>query len=318
MLVTRRTCLASFGAAALLRTIGACGGGDDPVQPYSVKKVSTTEGFEHRVEFQGRHFLSVIEKQGMTIIRPHPGIDPNGWGSSLYAQPFLSNAQPAKTILLQVNGGDDGVSVGAKGYVPGAGANYGSWTTKMIFAYDLQAKKITGTGTLSIQLNGLLNAVSADLNLYRIASNYLDNVPLLSGGGTGDTGDMKQANVVGDGKAFIWVPDRDGNHYPTDEYWLLSIDVAGDYNRVDTAAQGFSAIKAAYKPGMKVVLTSLKEATMRFGASFDTGINPKYNKPRSQLFFEDNVGITAMIHRTSPYSVFEFGIFFESAALPGG
>ena len=28
----------------------------------------------------------------MFVIRPHPGLDPNGWGSSLYLQPFLPGA----------------------------------------------------------------------------------------------------------------------------------------------------------------------------------------------------------------------------------
>jgi len=42
-------------------------------------------------------------------------------------------------------------------------------------------KKTYGSGTYSINLAGALSASTGDLNLYKLASNYLVDVPLLDG-----------------------------------------------------------------------------------------------------------------------------------------
>ncbi len=293
-----------------------CGGNNDIKSPYTVKKLVTSEGLEHQINLQGRHFLSLIEKQGMLILRPHPGSDPNGWGSSWYAQPFLSNSQPSHAQLNSILFKEDRVVISSAGLILSNNATYGKWSMEMEYSYDLSSKKITGRGKFWIELNGLLKAVSADLDLFRIASNYLENVPLRNGG-KGDTGDMQQVEVKGNGFSFSWNPAKNGDHYPTDESSFLSIDVIGEHNQVDTKAQGFDPIAAAYKPGMKIILVSIN-AQMRFGASYDRSLNPKYNLPTSELFFEDNVGITALIHQSSPYTSFQFDVLFESIALAGG
>jgi len=148
---------------------------------------------------------------------------------------------------------------------------------------------------------------TGDLNLYKIASNYLDDVPLLSGG-VGDTGDMTQADVVGEGFSFSWVPPDQPAHFPSDETDMLSIDVLGAYNNVDTAAMGYAPISPAFKPSLKVVLTSLEgNSGMRFGGFYDWA--------ERQNFWSDNVGITPFISKTSTKTAFYFDVQFESVAL---
>lgn len=315
MVISRRLFLLG-GAASLVAVKWGCGGKNEVKLPYSVKKLVTSEGLEHQISLQGRHFLSLIEKQGMLILRPHPGTDPNGWGSSWYAQPFFSNSQPSRAVLNPILLKENQFVINSAGLIPNSNTIYGKWSMEMEYSYDILAQKITGRGKLRIEFNGTLKAVSADLDLFRIASNYLENVPLLEAG-KGDTGDMQQADVKGNGFSFSWNPAKNGNHYPTDESSFLSIDVIGKRNQVDTKAQGFEPIVAAYKPGMKIVLVS-DNAQMRFGASYDRSLNPKYNLPTSQLFFEDNVGITGLIHQSSSSTAFQFDILFESVALAGG
>ena len=91
----------------------------------------------------------------------------------------------------------------------------------------------------------------------------------------------------------------------------LSINVIGDYNIVDTAAQGLLPIAAAYKPSMKVVLNSKRSGiSMIFGAW--------YTVENSTDFAADNVGITPLILQNSEDRNFDFDVVFESQALPGG
>lgn len=315
MLVTRRRLIQLAAALPLLGAAGGCGGEESP---YSVERKKSSEGMESQVRLNGQHFLSLIEKPGMVVVRPHPGTDPNGWGTSLYAQPFLSNTQPAGANLDFAVALEEGVQVGLSGSVPRQGGTYGVWSLELLFAYDIAAKKVTATGSYNIKLAGPLSGPAADLNLVRIASNYLTNVPLLSGG-VGDTGDMQRADVVGQGFSFSWVPDRDKNHAPTDESPSLSIDVIGDYNRVDTAAQKFFPIAAAYKPSVKIVLADpTKKTGLGFAASYDTSFDSKYGLPKSQLFFEDNVGIHAQAHKNSALTTFALTFSFESVTSAGG
>lgn len=290
---------------------------EDPNSQYSVVKKSTLETIEYKFMFDKKHFMTLIDKNGMFIFRPHPGDDANGWGSSWYAQPFLPNAIIRDTKINSITVKTNEVMVDAVGNVSGEFSPYGSWKFNMGFNYNLLSKRISGNGVYSINLDDLLDSSTGDLNLYKIASNYLDDVPLL-GGGMGDTGDMERANVIGKNN-FSWIPDINGNHFPMDFSDSLSIDVIGRYNNVDTAAQGFSPILPAYKPSMKVVLISqIPDIPMMFGAIYDTSIDPNTGIERSKLFFEDNVGITPLVNNSSLDKEYNFDALFESVPLPGG
>jgi hypothetical protein len=179
----------------------------------------------------------------------------------------------------------------------------------MLFSYSAEQKEITGIGQYSITLDGQLNDTTGDLNLYKIASNYLYDVPLLSGG-TGDTGDMVQADVVGDTFSFTWSPPEEPVYFPNDITDYLSIDVLGQYNEVDTAAQGYEPIDPAYKPSLKVILTSQE-------AGLDMIFGGIYDWDKRQDFWEDNIGITPLVVRASTDTEFNFDVEFESRALPG-
>ena len=275
---------------------------------YRVEQEEVGGAIEHRFFYAGQHFATLIDDGGTYALRPHPGCDVNGWGSTWYAQPFLPGAILQHTTIEPPSVDASSIHVKAEGMVSqGTTGMYGTWESVMDYAYRLTDKMVTGTGVYTITLEGLLSESTGDLNLYKIASNYLDDVPLLSGG-IGDTGDMTQADVMGDGINFDWVPPNQPAHFPSDESDILSINVAGQYNNVDTAAMGYALIAAAFKPSLKVVLISLDEnAGIRFGGF--------YNLAERQTFWSDNVGITPIIAKTSTKTAFTFEVLFESEAI---
>jgi hypothetical protein len=211
---------------------------------------------EYRFIKDGHHFLSFMNFNGTCNFRPHPGFDPNGWGSSWYAQPFLPGAVLGHTIIDSIDATNDYIRIEVHGNVSrGLASTYGTWSLVMTFIYTKAEKKIVGTGEYVIFIDGQLSGTTGDLNLYKIASNYLDDVPLLSGG-NGDTGDMSRADVTGSFAPYSWIPPNQPSHFPSDTTDTLSINVIGQYNNVDTAAQGYAPIQTAFKPSMKVKLIS--------------------------------------------------------------
>jgi hypothetical protein len=278
---------------------------------YSINVVEVPEGTEYRFIKDHHHYMTLIDHQGTFAFRPHPGLDINGWGSTWYAQPFLPGAILTHTIIEAATADSSGIHIRAHGEVSkGQNDSYGSWAARLDFTYDGSAKLVTGNGEYTISLSNILSADDGgDLNLYKISSNYLDDVPLLSGE-TGDTGDMKVAEVSGDTVSLTWAPPDLPAHFPTDETNSLGIKVLGDYNDVDTKAQGYAPIEPACKPSLHVVLASQKpSARMRFGAIYTLADKAK--------FWVDNVGITPLIYHTSPETEFAFNVHFESLALTG-
>jgi hypothetical protein len=170
------------------------------------------------------------------------------------------------------------------------------------------SKQISGEGTYQIILDGLM-AAHGDLNLYRIASNFLIDVPLLSGG-SGNTGDMETVQYAYDGGANQnWTPSLSTpGHFPNNDAAQLMVEVLGACNEVDTVAQGYAAIAAAAKPSIKLILTSQNsDVGIRFGALYDA--------TKSQDFWEDNVGITPLIADDSTVTAFAFEVSFMSTAI---
>ena len=205
---------------------------------YKIQKLQVGNITEHRFYHKDHNFMTLVDDNGTLNLRPHPGNDVNGWGSSIYMQPFLPGATLKHTTIEEIISGPNGIKIKAKGSVSRwAASTYGSWDLNLALNYNLKEKKITGNGNYSIDLEGLLSGSTGDLNLFKIASNYLDNVPLLSGG-TEDTGDMKHAIVIGDGINFTWNPSLQPGHFPYDITDNLSINVIEQYNEVDTVAQG--------------------------------------------------------------------------------
>lgn len=264
---------------------------------------------EYRLFCEDHHFFSVIILNDTFNLRPHPGEDINGWGSSLYLQPFFPDAVLQHTTMPIITATNYGIEIEAEGSVSLNGdETYGNWMVSLLLRCHPGSKLVSGDGTYQISLDGLM-APHGDLNLYRIASNYLIDVPLLSGG-SGNTGDMETVLYAYDGGAVqSWTPTAsNGGHFPTDEADQLMIEVVGACNEVDTAAQGYAAIAAAAKPSLKVVLTSQNVNTdTRFGAFYAT--------EKRQDFWEDNVGITPLIIADSTDTSFAFDVTIESTAI---
>ncbi len=282
---------------------------------YAVAQTITNNTTEYRCYLHGHHFLSLISTNGTFDLRPHPGVDRNGWGSSLYLQPFLSvsNVELSHTIISNVLATPDGVSTIATGSVSGPNlTTYGTWSCALNFSYNPTNKEVTGNGSYAITLAGPLSATTGDLDLYKFASNLLTNVPVLSGGLT-NTGDMSGNLVSGSNSTrqilLTWdLPSQSGTS-PTDNFDFLSVTVFGNYNQVDTAAQGKCPIQAAYKPTLTVSVTSHQSGLpLRF-----CGI---YTTTQAQNFAADNIGINALIKNLTSVTNYAFDVVIQSTALP--
>ena len=278
---------------------------------YSVDQIPAAEGVEYRFKLNDFHFMSLVHVGGIFDLRPHPGCDINGWGSSWYAQPYLPGATLTHTTISAIATDAGGVHLTATGKVSrNLTDSFGIWTTVIGFQYSPSERLVLGRGRYTITLAGPLSGATGDLNLYKIASNYLYSVPLRSGG-YGDTGDMKAAEVTAPGMSgYAWIPPNQPSHFPNDQIDSLSIDVLGNYNTVDTLAlsQTTIPIASAYKPDLSVTLTSQQpNIGMIFG-----GV---YGLPLSRTFWADNVGITPLILAASTKTEFDFDVGFASRAL---
>ncbi|MCS7338887.1 MAG: hypothetical protein NZ739_11755 [Verrucomicrobiae bacterium] len=282
---------------------------------YCVTQLNLGGAIEYRCYLHGHHFLSVINDGGAFVLRPHPGVDANGWGSSIYLQPFLAGpgVELARAEVDAVVPAGNGVLVSASGAVCAPfGMTYGTWQSSLLFRYDPTNKLVSGTGMYSIALSGPLPSAPGDLNVYKLASNFLTNVPVLSGG-YGNTGDMSTVWVVGSNSvgpiAFEWDPVRLPAHCPSEQFSRVSVTVVGQYNEVDTAAQGFCPIQAACKPTVGIELASLTPDVPLIFCGF-------YALSEATNFAADNVGVNAVVLRTANQTNFVFEVGIHSAALP--
>jgi hypothetical protein len=283
-----------------------------PVVKYDLEKVQNGN-VEYRLLLvdgtNKMHFFTVIDANGAVAMRFHPGNDENGWGTTIYPEAFSPGAVLRGTsigldsFLVQT----DGIGMNISGKVSkGTDETAGDWNLEMKLSFTPSGKKISGTGRYQISLSDVL---TEDLNVYKIASNYLRNVPLLDGT-TGDTGDMQKATAKGVGSLnFEWIPWQNPGFFPTDKSPSLDITVFGQHNIVDTARQGYAPIKPAYKPTVEVKLTSA-DAPLTFGAFYDVAHGTEY--------FSDNIGITPLIRAGSTTATFfDFGMELSSNAIAG-
>ncbi len=264
-------------------------------------------GVEQQLFLDGHHFLSVIMIDDVCAIRAHPGNDINGWGSTLYLQAFLPGAILGHTVLNDIEALTEGVTMSFTGLISyGSTGNWGEWNSELFFSYAASQKVVNGSGTYNIQLSEPLSGVSGDLNLVKIASNYLHDVPLLDPPYFGDTGDMQYADVNGAGAGFpfTWNPVENPGYFPDYATDSLSIDVSGQYNNVDTSDSTGISIEPAWKPSLKFTLDASDSAEMIFGAIYDL--------EHATDFWSDNIGITPLILHDTEQTEFNFAVNFES------
>ena len=272
--------------------------------PYLAVQVEIDGQEELRLYRDGHHFATVVSQDGTFNLRTHPSDHPDGWGTSIYLMPHLAGAI-LSGATMEVTCSETGMSLLATGVVSlGDGGSYGLWDIGLDLVFDPDAPEVHGAGTLEVTLDGPLDVATGDLTLARIASNYLQDVPLL-GGGVGDTGDMSHVVVTGDDFAFTWIPDEEPAHFPTDTTTNLTLDVAGTTNSVDTAAQGYAPINEAPKPTVTLTLTSAPPApVLTFGGW--------YALDKAQDFWEDNVGVLPLIRAPHPGSDLMFEVELSS------
>ncbi len=289
-------CIAALSASAAI------------AQDYEVRRVAVDKTTKYRCFRNGHHFLTILDERQAVVIRPHPGVDPNGWGNSLYLQPFLPGAVLGHTTVPGVTASKAGISLDAHGSVSrGPADTYGTWTARLAFRYDAAAKRLDADGGYTIALAGPLAEVG-DLNLLKIASNWLRDVPLVTGG-KGDTGDMQNAVIAADSLKATWDPAAVAAYFPQDRTDSLAVTVTGRLNLVDASAQGHAPIAPAYKPSLYLALKSKQPGTgMVFGAVFDAA--------KARQFWEDNIGITPLVPRSFPQTRFDFRLALRSDALP--
>lgn len=268
---------------------------------YCLQTVTNTDSsVETRAYYNNHHFLSIIVKDKCTAIRTHPGLDVDGWGTTWYPMPFL----PGATINgltnqnIIVNGST--IDVTLSGTVSrGTSQTYGAYRLNMAFTYLPITKTVNGSGYFTIFLDGLLDSTTGDLNIFKMASSFLNGVPKKDGT-NGNTGDFASVNVRGwktsnlsDYTDFVWDPVSQSSHFPNDVYTELRVETTEEYNNVDTVKQGYAQINAAFKPSMKITMIGVAGSPMSFGAM--------YNTYESQNFWSDNIGITPLVLKTMVY-----------------
>jgi hypothetical protein len=271
---------------------------------------------EFRFMSNEHQFMTLINSDGIhdgtLILRPHPGNDKDGWGSSWYAQPFLQGADIQYAKVDSIAPTDNGIRLKASGLISDKGSlNYGTWDLLMNFSYDPKQKLVNGSGIYSVRLIGQLNNSTGDLNLYKMATNYLHEVPLSTSPSLiGETGDMSKVIV---NAGLTWDLIGDPEYYPINTFDNLSVAVIGQYNNVNVTALNptWKSINATHKPSVNVTLQNLgpKGLEMTFGAAYDIS--------KSKDPWADNIGITPLILKQSKRTNFTFGVKFESRAIPG-
>jgi hypothetical protein len=255
------------------------------------------------------HFASVVITNGAiggpysVVLRGHPGLDVNGWGPGHHLGAFLSSGDSIDTVKppVSVTPASGGVTVVASGRVNRkVGAPYGTWDTSISLLFDKAGKQITGSGSYHVVIPGSLAAAGEDLNLGRMASNYLTDVPLQCGG-FGNTGDTSVVEVERVGlSSAAWDLAAYPANCPTDPSTNMAIDAYGNCNDVDTHLMGLTdpTIASVYKPGLRVSLESLDGTQiMTFCGTYAEG----YVDPHCQGYdvsrcpYADNLGMEHIV-----------------------
>ncbi|MFH1439155.1 MAG: hypothetical protein ABIG89_01200 [Candidatus Woesearchaeota archaeon] len=252
---------------------------------YNYETIINNLSIEYRLRYNNHHFLSIIRDGKVFIIRPHPYQHPNSWGSSLYMSPFFPDNENLNTEIINVVQNIDNLTISASGNVFENKNKIGEWSIDMLVTFDKTISCVKGEGKYHIKLSS--NPVN--LNLCRIASNFLSDVPLLSGD-KGNTGDMLYAIIMGDNYSLRWYPHLQSEHFPQDTSQKIDIIVVGNYNNIDTYAQGYEPIEPALKPSISLTFKSEDNLSFLFGGM--------YNKSEKEQFWSDNVGIVVYLKKS--------------------
>lgn len=285
---------------------------------------------EYRLHFGSQHFATVLVTNEKTadlhaaVFRPHPGTDPNGWGSSFHLNPFVGGIDVASAYKQTITSAAsaEGIAMTASGKVNWYSDFMGTWNASLLFTFDASAKKVVGTGTYSVSLVASLESVSGDLHLGKVVSNRLTQVPLQCGG-TGLTGDASEVYAVRDGSSLSWDIAAYDQYCPSESAGDLAIDVRGKCNDVDTLAMGLttgSSIASAHKPGLKVRFVTQDATAMIFCGRY----SHLFEEPgcggwtTGECPFADNLGMDQVIkYQGRAATSYAFTLEIVSAAASG-
>jgi len=289
---------------------------------------------EYHAYCADRHFMSVIITNYAlggpysVDVRYHPGVDINAFGISHHFASFIADGDVQDAVLPVVTVTSDvaGVTLTAGGRVNRAGGSYGSWNARVVYTYDRAGKRVNGSGPYNVMLPDRLSSASGDLNLGRLASNYLTGVPLQCGG-TGDTGDTASVHVSGPGYDLpTWLPPSTAGrgHCPTESAASIIIEAQGCCNDVDAGALGLPPLVSASKPSLRLTFASGSGVPIGFCGFYGTGCgSSRCVMPLicTRCPYDDNLTMHAVVRRGDPVAgfvtIFPFTLTVESTALPG-
>lgn len=163
---------------------------------------------------------------------------------SSYLLPFFPGAILHGIHVASPISKSDGIEIQDSGIVSlKSNLSYGNFTSRGMVSYNHSSKTIVGNATFDVSLNASMDASTGDLNVCKIASNYLSQVHLLNGS-IGDTGDIAAVYVDGHGATafpapFFWNITGDQSFFPSPSTNQLSITVFGQYNQVCCALSAF-------------------------------------------------------------------------------
>jgi hypothetical protein len=290
-------------------------------------------GKEYRIEKSGQHFnlfcdghhfLTVINQVGTFNVRAHPGEDPNGWGTSVYMQPFFPGARLHSAVIHKIEVTGSGILIIADGKISqGKKNSVGSWHIQITFAFEPESQIVVGSGMYKIDLPSDKEIEGfGDTNVIRIASNYLWDVPLLDGT-TGNTGDMEIIEVLYDANQVLWKPSR---KHPV--LWdqsrsarTVTITTVGGINQFDSVRQGFDPMicPASEKPTVQVKLNALGDTPplhvfAMMSTYLDKLATDQYDRPvyLYEEYWQDNIGITPIVLAGTDAKQLHYSIEFLS------
>jgi len=294
--------------------IGASGGrGLSNSETYSVTTVIAERNVEHRLYRNGSHFASLIatdavldyhqtfiDSDGKTkyakhglIFRPRPDVNlPDTWGLSEYLNSFLAGGDAEAGRFQNIVATKAGIFFRAAGEVirDAVRTSAGVWSAFRNVTFDPDQYVVKSSGTHEVRLNNWAGTQSGDLNINRIASNKLVNVPLTNGGSgnTGDTHSVKIARAPADGlPEETWYPEN-GNKYFPEKTTAVSVDMIGMTNSVDTRRMGQQPINVVRKPGYQLLVENRDASSI---LTLYTG----YNESDARDPYADNIGVSALV-----------------------
>jgi len=277
------------------------------------------------------HFSSIVITNASVggsfsaVLRSRPGTDINGWGPGHHLAAFLGDSDAAGPVKPSVSAtaSADGITIVSSGSVNRAGGSYGTWSTSFLLVYDQPGKRVSASGSYQVNLAGSLAAAGADLNLGRMASNHLIDVPLQCGG-LGDTGDTSQVRIERVGLSMaVWDWTAYPSTCPSEQSTNMTIDAVGNCNDVDTKAMELTdpTIDSVYKPGYRLNFESLSGTPMMiFCGTYTKGVTddrcPGIDVSRCP--FDDNLGMEHIVKQgTENGTSLSFKLNSVSYAMPG-